>query len=335
MIGLVFTNPLPIDVWISIILALTFGSLIILLARWRYNHSKRLRWEVIRDIGIALIVAGVVSGVYEWSTRSVAENRKAVDLFNTINSYNVGEQVWAELKRVVFKAPFLRRNAKIKLSLSRKLTLANGQEVAIPATRGILRMEYVYDLYPLSNESWAIPVQHALDYEMWDKDLGVPRFERVRLTTQNGPFDTRTVEIKGQELDKLVVDGTIRFDFPKIRGIDVPSAGQGKPIQVLTDRIEMVSLPGQYRVVMPVLAAKTESDLHTIEISIDELPTDIEAEVNTFYFGLNFTPDAAKRLWVYDGTMLPGQGFNIQFKRRTSQASVTKTELSISAKTKS
>src|SRR2546421_558998 len=100
MIVLFLTNPLPTDVWISVVLALFLGGIVILLARWRDNRSHRLRWEVVRDIGIALFVAGVVSGVYEWSTRSVAENRKAVDLFNTINAYNVGEQVWGEIKSV-------------------------------------------------------------------------------------------------------------------------------------------------------------------------------------------------------------------------------------------
>jgi hypothetical protein len=316
-----------------------FGVVIIvlshLLPKWKdnwhgSNFFKKCRelavFEVVRDIGIAFVVAGVVSGVYEWTTRSIDENKKAVNLFNTINSYNVGEPVWTELRNEVFRAPLMRRNIHIRLKLTRNWAVGRGEIIPLPTHQAILWMEYSYDLYPLTNESWNLSIQHQLDYEMFDKTLGVPRFDRIKLTKQATQWEAQTEEFKGSDLDQFSDGkGTINLDPRKFKNIDLPSPNDNRPINVLSERYEIVSTPGQYRLTMPVLVARGPSEAHTINISIEGIPDDIEAEVNSFYTGLNFKPDPSKRNWTFDGVMLPGQGINIVFRVVPSKERVAPT----------
>ena len=193
-----------------------FGVAVLVLSRLipKWNVQRRLGqfvqkckdlevFEVARDIGIAFVVAGVVSGVYEWTTRSIDENKKAVNLFNTINSYNVGEAVWTELRNEVFRAPLMRRNLQIRLKLTRNWPVGRGEIISLPTHQAVLWMEYSYDLYPLTNESWNLPIQHQVDYEMFDKTLGVPRFERIKLTKQATQWEAQTEEFRGAELDQI------------------------------------------------------------------------------------------------------------------------------------
>src|SRR5260370_42075036 len=98
------------------------------------------------------------------------------------------------------------------------------ENVPLPPNRAVLWMEYSYDLYPLTNESWAIPVQHALDYEVFDKDLDIPRFEVLKITRELSQWETQAKTIQGDELKALVdKSGTLKLDLQKLKEIDLPS----------------------------------------------------------------------------------------------------------------
>lgn len=332
MIELLFISLPPGEVLQAIAFVLLGGVVVIVLASvvkhwkdaWR-GHStiKRLEgygvWEAIRDIGIALFVAGIVSGIYEWSTRSIDENKKAVDVFNRINSYNIGEPVWTEIKNQVFHAPLLRRNVQIRMRISRDWTLPDGTKTTLPSHQAVLWMEYSYDLYPLNNASWAIPIQHSLDQEMLDQYLSLPHFERLQLKTAISPWDTQTKDFRGAELQKMVdAAGTLTFELLKLDDFNPPPPSENKAVRILTDRYEIISTPGQYHLTLPVLTAKTDVDAHTITLAIERIPDDIEAQIDAFYSGLKFIPDTAKRNWYFDGVMLPGHGFSVVFKLRAA-----------------
>jgi len=122
-----------------------------------------------------------------------------------------------------------------------------------------------------------------------------------------------------------------KLNPPKFSGIDFPSPDEDRPVRVVNIRYEIVSTPGQYRLAMPVLAARTDSERHTITISIETLPADVSAEVTAFYRGLTFYSDSDQGPWHYDGVMFPGQGFNIVLNPRVenpgAQSSAAKTGL--------
>ena len=271
-------------------------------------------WEVLRDLGIAFFVAGVVSGVYEWSTRSIDENRKAVELFDKINSYNMGQPVWEEIKREVLRSPRLRQNIKIRLSISSQWTDESGRLVELAPFRGVLRMEYRYDLYPLTSECWRLPVQHDLDNEMYDKTLNLPRFEAITFIRQFSLLKTQSKTLQGEELKKFVKDGKFSVDPAAVKEIDFPTVDESRPVTIINIRYEVINMPGQYRLIMPVLAAPSVGE-HTITLAIDDLPANVQPEINTFYSGLKFNCDAQNRNCTFDGVMLPGQGFSVVLKR--------------------
>src|ERR1043166_6510485 len=96
---------IPGDVWKSSIGAFVIGILILLIPQ-AVEHieclqqlvGERFHWnEIVRDIGIAFLVAGIVSFIYEWSTRVTAEHHKMKSVLQTVMSSFVPEDVWNEV----------------------------------------------------------------------------------------------------------------------------------------------------------------------------------------------------------------------------------------------
>jgi hypothetical protein len=88
---------LTVQAWLSIGLAIVIGGVILGLGRWRIK--KGFWQELVRDIGIAFILAGVVSAIYEYSTRSIADHETAYSAFNRAMSALAQENVLGRSKR--------------------------------------------------------------------------------------------------------------------------------------------------------------------------------------------------------------------------------------------
>jgi hypothetical protein len=311
----------PGSIWESASVAALIGLLILLITitarrhdlSWKeYFRQLRLR-DLARDIGIGFLVAAVVSVAYESSTRSVAEKEKGVDIIDNLMSSFLGENVWKEVRGEVVRTPVLRRNHVIKIALLRNGTLPGGQSISFPKCRALLRFESGYDLYRLTPESTPAVIQQTLNYEMWNDELQLPRFEWVKIfTLDNFLQQKETRRYEGEALKKLE-DGRGSIRLQGKDAIDLPEPGENKPIRVVTQRYEIVSTPGQYNLVIPVLTTRLESEPHTITIIVEDHPDDIDIVVETFWSGHQFTHSDTKT-WVFDGIMLPGQGLTITLK---------------------
>lgn len=279
-----------------------------------------LQWRnILKDIGMGFLVAGIVSAVYEWNTRSAAEREKGVEVVNNLMSSFTGQNVWEEIRDETIRVPKLRRNIKIRLHFLKDWTLPNGQKVLLPKYQTILWMEFGYDLYLVASEGNQFPVQHALNYEMWNEELQLPRFERVRVITPINPFQSREDVYEGARL-KEIYDGKGSIKLQGKYEVNLPPPEENRPVRIITERYEIVNTPGQYSLTMGTLCARDpNSEEHTITVYMDHIDG-IEPEVTTYWRGHQFKPNNDKTIWTFDGIMLPGQGFNIVFNVSPDQA---------------
>lgn len=168
---------LPSNVWLNVTVAVFIG--IVALAISIFIKGKPFFSELIRDIGVAFVVAGVVSAVYEYSTRSIAEHETLLNTINRSMSAVVPDPVWKEVIDQVLHRNAIRRNVKIELRLSRDVVLGNGTKIRLPPNRAVLWMSLGYDLFSMASTGSRVNVEHELDYHMWDDELKLPRFDSV------------------------------------------------------------------------------------------------------------------------------------------------------------
>lgn len=329
MTHLLFFAP-PRYILVGSLIAILIGLILFVATTAEGRWEKTQRWtsniktfvlnihgrEILKDIGIGFVVAGVVSLTYEWNTRSTAEREKGIEVVNSLMSGIAGPNVWAEIRNEAVKAPKVRRNFVMNLHLQRDWALPNGQKIILPKCRAILFVEIGYDLYLVSSEEPQPPVQAGLDYEMWDKELQLPQFESVRVITPTNPFQTEEVKIDGDTLQKKgeVYDGEGTITLQGKYAVKFPPPEMNRPVHIVTQRYEIVNTPGQYSLTMGALTAMVPNmDQHTITIHFMDHLDDVVPSIETYWSGHKFTPNADKSDWTFDGIMLPGQGFQIVF----------------------
>jgi hypothetical protein len=303
----------PKGVWIGVLIATALGILALVtspyweIERYPNFHLKELG----RDIGIAFIVAAVVSLIYEWNTRSIAEKENMLNLYNNLMSANVSEEVWEEVNKEIFQWPVRRSNIKIRLKVMRDFPLSEGRKKTFSPRVSVLWMQYEYDLYRLAAGKKKFDVTHILDYFFErDTEINVPRFERVIVTG----CDSKVIkDYQGTNLAGISnAKGSV--ELVGNDGIALPSLKQKQYVRITTERYEFVNTPGFYLLVMPELV------VGKIKITIEELPEDLEAEVIKMDYH-EFLPEKDKNVWNFDGVMLPGQFVSIGFTKK--EASVT------------
>src|SRR6266404_919101 len=191
--GITSARPVPAHTWIGIGGAMVVGVLALVLS-YRLGSQRRLVKDLIRDIGIAFIVAVIVSVVYEFSTRSIGEHDTILQVINSTMSSFVPPSVWGEVTNEIIQRKAIRRNVQIDLELTREVVLPNGQVVPAPKGQAVLWMPYSYDLYRMSDKESQINVQHQLEYEMRNEQLHLPRFLSV---TVSGPSEHQVRTYQG------------------------------------------------------------------------------------------------------------------------------------------
>lgn len=262
---------------------------------WLDKNNHSLRHEVARDIGIAFLVAAMVTVVYEWKTRFLFETEKMEGLLNAVMSANISPNVWKRVNKEVLQRGVIRKDIELRLKVEQI------QQSCTPSVcQGILTLEYGYYLYPLRYEESSIPLQHSLNHYMQNETRSdLPKFDQIIV----GEKEYTPAELEEFNNNKKFV---AEINLP------VKDDQNPHPLKVITVREEIVNMPGQYTLIMPELA-------ETINIHMDELPEGISAHVETWWEPLKFNRKGNH--WSFTGVMLPGQGFTIQFKRTSNQKS--------------
>jgi hypothetical protein len=304
---------IPLDLWIFSLLSCLVG--VVFLVASKIHSPLGGLWhglaELSRDTGIAFIIAPVVTLIFEAGTRRNAKLEEMRHYVNATMGSFVTKDVWEEIKNQVVIRNVTRRNVEIKITVLSEV-LDGVQAKRVPDNALILDVEYTYELHPLTTTEGIVAVRHAVDIHMWDEELKVPCFKLFRIV-EGG----RTITYENTELALLYdrADGLITTE------IDLPQKDQ--PTQITTKRLEKISFPGMYTMIMPEIMTHSDgvdSTPKTIGVSIQSLPDNIEAETTTWFAPHEFVRDGIKNEWSYNWPMLAGQGFSIVFKKPAAVA---------------
>jgi len=304
----------PGSLWVGSIFVLVIGGGLILASKVPspFGWERHEPAELARDIGIALIIAPVVTIIYEAGTRRSAKLEEMRDYINATMASFVTKEVWQEVKNQIVFRNVARRNVLIKIRMLREVEV-KGQTKTLPDTMAVLEVRYEYDLYRNTTRTGSIRVRHALDIHMWDPDLEVPCFKRIEVTEG----DTSQIYEESTLIEKYNSEkGLFSVD------VDPP---EGQSVHIVTIRHEKIFLPGMYTLVMPEIMAAAEkatAESNTIHVTIEDLPDDIEANTTTWFAPREFVHVAQTNVWSYKWPMLAGQGFSVVFKRRVPPTTV-------------
>jgi hypothetical protein len=297
------------NLWVLSMVALILGALFLLAAyRLEKKQTKRRRLlaHIARDVGIACIVAVVVTGIYELHMRTILETEKMEDVLATVLKYNVPKNVWDEVNKNVLKRDVIRRNVEIEFEVK--------QDKSLPPGLAFLSMKYSYDLYRLKSNSSNVQVQHAilLDYN----DLA--GFDEVLITDPKGKT------VANYKWEEHQQDGRLKvfnhevhlepsYDFKNDRFDD------SKAVHVINERTEIINLPGTYVLGIPELMEGTNEKPIKVHVKIPA-NLNIEPVIDTQWSEHAFTfigddKEDGRHSWVYTGILLPGQFFDIRINQ--------------------
>ncbi len=309
---------IPLSLWLISILTLLAGMGFLVAARTPspFGWSHHTLAELVRDFGIALILAPVVTIIFEAGTRRSAKLEEMRDYINATMSSFVTKDIWKEIKDQVVLRNVTRRNVQITIRMSREADLITGEKRLLPDHLMLLEVDYKYDLYrSLSTNKGPIKVGHALDIHMWDEELQLPRFDC--LIVNEGQSDEKSYNRDTLTKDHQKKKGLIEVD------VDLP-ASEHQSTTIRTKRHELVSVPGMYTIVMPELmtpsplAASVPEPTLIVTIEGDQ---SVKAQATTWFAPHEFEQQGDGKTWHYKWPMLAGQGFSIVFEKRPVTAS--------------
>lgn len=258
--------------------------------------------DILRDVGIAFLVAIVVTIVYEMSTRTFFEGAKMQHVLKTVLAYDVPSKVWDELNDNVFHRPVIRRKVNAVFRVEKDATFF--------ANLARLRMDYGYYLYSFSDSS-NITIQHDVVGHMTFRDY--PRFESVSVTEPGKNPDS--YDRARLERERMLKSFYRQIYLEPGYNFAADSYDDAKAARIETIRDEVINLPGVYPLGIPEIVEGP------IEITV-QAPDDVEPEISTQWaqhaFGLiskqPLQDNYIEYKYSFKGTLMPGQTILVLFK---------------------
>jgi hypothetical protein len=236
--------------------------------------------DVLRDVGLSLLIAAVVGATYEVFARSHFIRGTMATMLGRIMDDIVREDIWEEVKDRVIMRSLVRENMDIFLSVSSQVPLPNPTE---------MWLKFNYDLRGLHTrpKKKTVELLHFLDDHI--KGHNLPRFELIQIGGREYPLNT-------------VKQG--RF----VERIDL-NCRTGDPLEVVIERRELTYIPGSYNLTM------TETT-KSIELYLGDIPEDIDVVVSIRPDKEKVSIKKGEHLHFHDVILLPGQSIEFRFINR-------------------
>lgn len=291
---------------ISSIWFLTLGlmilAIIMLIVASKKLAKDSLAYDIVKDIAIAFLAAAIVTITYD----SVLDFRRVSDLFSLVIGDDVRPEILDSTKVQIFDREVIRENAELRFRVR--------HDDKLPKNQAVLDLEIGYDLYGLKPEGFNFTVQQELEnIYMRNEALNLPRFNSVTVGNKLYTND---------ELKAIVEKGLLTLkDIPVKpwpRHDSDSSQSENTGIRIVTERSEIIYLPGTYNIVLSQLTKG-------VKVHIDS-PPDIEHTLKRWFNrgGQDFQP--AGKYHNYSGIVLPGQSVSFQFRSLTdSKTEIPKT----------
>lgn len=240
--------------------------------------------DVLNEFGIAIVIAAIVTLMYETYAREVLASETMAKVVETVMGDMFDTQLWEEMRTQLLRRTAVRRGFSMRIRLER--------DAALKPDQAVLWMSVAYRLHALRAKTEQVRVYHYLDRFMRDESLDLPRFTHISVG------------------DEVIDPRSLPGNFE--RTVDVRGWPDGVP--VIVERKEIVYTPGAYNFIM--------SELTAVElIRVEDVPSDVAVEVNwTLDKPHPMTPYeacAVKRM------LLPGHSVELRFNRRDVAAGAT------------
>ena len=272
--------------WTLTIGAAILGFILVYIASGGFQgiSAAELRHHLFRDVGIAFMVAAVVTAIYELHARTRFDRATMTGVLGSIYNDIVDGSVWEEIRQQILDKELVRKGGDITISLKRNDSLPKGQH--------IVWLEFEYDLTGLRSAHRRVELRHFLDSFMSNPALNLPRFDQIVIGDK---------VYKGNALKECIDNNGV---FKKRLSIE---GREGKPIRIIVERQEIVYVPGAYNLIMGELT-------DGIRIHLEQITEDIELEVNMKGRVDKIEEDGFLHCRKF---FLPGQGVEFRFKPKS------------------
>lgn len=254
--------------------------------------------HLVRDVGIALIVSGTVSLLYESYFRSIIDVKKIGSVVNAVYSSYVPENVWGNIRDTLTKRDVIRNDTQIRLKVRRA------------ATDGwlTLEIEQTYKLVGLYHKEREVTVLHEVDEDISPAGEK-PRFERVDVDGESYAIPAATTRSAHP-----LAEGRITLDGPMLHLTVKVHPHDSAPVSVGVVRREYRRVPGLYYLVQPELT-------DGIKVYLDEYPDGIFVDLTVRPpQQRHFVMSADVPMVMINEIFLPGQCLEFKFHSRPPTA---------------
>jgi hypothetical protein len=259
--------------------AITLGvALIYAAARFKQHETTH---DVLNEFGIAIVIAAVVTLMYETYARKALASESMTKVFEVIMKDVFDNRLWTEMREQLLEKAAIRRAFSVRISLE--------EDSRLGANRAVLWVAVTYRVDALRSKTEKVKIYHYLDHFMRDSNTKFPRFTDISVGSD--VIDPRQIS------DEFERDVFLK-DWPG-----------GVPI--IVERREIVYVPGSYNLIMSDL---TEVEMIRVESLLDDVDVDIYWTLQKPLRIKAFNACRINRMF------LPGHAIEFRFNRRTASA---------------
>lgn len=276
----------------------------------RSGHGSEYVIDVLRDLGIGLIVSVFVVVFIEWRAGLTLRREIATDVLEAVYSRIVPDVVYNQIRDSAFRSDVIRRDWELEITVlppdqhsdayTALRTDAQSDEVFL------IKSQISYRLENLNDSEINHTVSHWIDLDVPVESIGIPRFTQVELDDQSWDLsdsDAKDLFANRTPFEQngltFSVDDDRQVGFS--RQVQLPRAGTTR---VRYELLRAIRAPGVY-----VLACATPADGIRIKI---ESTHQLEFDVRPLHpQGDRIRIIESARRWEFPYGLLPWQGFQI------------------------
>jgi hypothetical protein len=245
--------------------------------------KENVWYEIVRDAGIAFLIAAIVSTTYETFARSRFLRRTMETMLSDIFGNIVHPDIWKVVKDEIIRHQIIRECLDIQLKLLPKFGPGPGPMV--------LWLRIDYDLKGLhdSPKTKPLPLRHFLDDHIVKDEY--PCFNSITINRTPQPLDI----VRAGVFETMV---------------ELPPK-HADPIKVSSVREEVTYVPGSYYLTMTELTKG-------IKLQLTEIPEGIEAfvSIRPYMEKVAFIKDMPLDDEFENTILLPGHSIEFRFKMK-------------------
>jgi hypothetical protein len=293
--------------------------LILVSAVIRSSHGSEYVVDVIRDLGIGLVVSVFVVVFIEWRAGLTLRSEIAADVLAAVYRRTIPDIIFDQVRDSTFRSDVLRRGWEVEVSVVSPTEHAElyseVREEAVSEEVFLIESRVTYELENLNDCDIVYPLTHGIDIDLSVDSRGIPCFTALEFDDDVHHFDSEEVFACFAEGRTFKTsDVTLSLAHPN----EILASKQLRLERLGTTRIRYkliraIRAPGLY-----VISCATPADGIRIEIDgVRELSFDVRP----------LHPQAAHideteqgRRWEFAYGMLPWQGIQIVSYRELGTA---------------